>query len=335
MAIMVNQPADAEVIPPKKPKRRKFSGRLGDWLFSQRHFRFKLLSGTTVGVAVIIFLVGVFLLVSLRDHYQETMRSHTISVIRLSSLIENDIASLESNHRGFLLSAREDYVASFDKRLDSIKQRTQDLMGLILDNPTQRKRIMKVQDIVQQWATNVAQPEIKARRAKGAPDVSSISALATSPLAQARDILQSLQDEEQIALNERTHDQEWAAQSTQILDFLPKLDRAVIEMQKEKQGYLLTGENSFVEAYKRAVADFYTYNAYLSILIASSPPQAELLAEIRANVERWINTTAVPQIDAKRAGKDPEAAAPAAPGETIMADVRQMLTNFETNEVNI
>lgn len=335
MAIMVNQPADAEVIPPKKPKRRKFSGRLGDWLFSQRHFRFKLLSGTTVGVAVIIFLVGVFLLVSLRDHYQETMRSHTISVIRLSSLIENDIASLESNHRGFLLSAREDYVASFDKRLDSIKQRTQDLMGLILDNPTQRKRIMKVQDIVQQWATNVAQPEIKARRAKGSPDVSSVSALATSPLAQARDILQSLQDEEQIALNERTHDQEWAAQSTQILDFLPKLDRAVIEMQKEKQGYLLTGENSFVEAYKRAVADFYTYNAYLSILIASSPPQAELLAEIRANVERWINTTAVPQIDAKRAGKDPEAAAPAAPGETIMADVRQMLTNFETNEVNI
>jgi len=337
MAIMVNQPADAEVTSRPKEKRRSLFGGIGDWLFSQKHFHFKLLSGTTVGVVVIIFLVAVFLLVSLRDHYQDTMRSHTISVIRLSSLIENDIASLESNHRGFLLSGREDYVASFDKRLDSIKQRIQDLMGLILDDPTQRKHIMKVQDIVQQWAATVAQPEIKARRAKGAADTltGSSSTLGNSALAQARDILQSLQDEQQIALNERTHDQEWATQSTQILDFLPKLDRAVIEMEKEKQGYLLSGENSFLEAYKRAVADFYTYNAYLSILIANSPSQAQLLAEIRANVERWINTTAVPQIDAKRAGKDVDAAASTATGETIMADLRQMLTNFETNEVNV
>ncbi|HLW34341.1 MAG TPA: CHASE3 domain-containing protein [Chthoniobacterales bacterium] len=334
---MVNQPADAEVTSRPKEKRRSLFGGIGDWLFSQKHFHFKLLSGTTVGVVVIIFLVAVFLLVSLRDHYQDTMRSHTISVIRLSSLIENDIASLESNHRGFLLSGREDYVASFDKRLDSIKQRIQDLMGLILDDPTQRKHIMKVQDIVQQWAATVAQPEIKARRAKGAADTltGSSSTLGNSALAQARDILQSLQDEQQIALNERTHDQEWATQSTQILDFLPKLDRAVIEMEKEKQGYLLSGENSFLEAYKRAVADFYTYNAYLSILIANSPSQAQLLAEIRANVERWINTTAVPQIDAKRAGKDVDAAASTATGETIMADLRQMLTNFETNEVNV
>src|SRR5436305_7096794 len=207
MAIMVNKPADAEPTSPPKKRRRSLSGRIGDWLFSQRHFHFKLLSGTTVGVVVIIFLVAVFLLVSLRDHYQDTIRSHAISVIRLSSLIENDVASLESNHRGFLLSGREDYVASFDKRLGSIKQRIQDLMGLILDNPTQRKRVMKVQDIVQQWCTAVAQPEIKARRAKTSGEITAGTSaiLGNSLLAQARDTLQSLQDEEQIALNERTH----------------------------------------------------------------------------------------------------------------------------------
>ncbi len=342
MAIMVNKPADAELPSQvsKKPKRLSLFGRIGNWLFSQRHFHFKLLSGTTVGVAVIIFLVGVFLLVSLRDHYQDSVRSHTIAVIRLSSLIENDVASLESNHRGFLLTGREDYIAGFEKRRESIKQRTQDLMTLILDNPNQRKRVMKVQDIVQKWCTTVADPEVKARRAKGAPPAPGDLSMANSPtgaslLAQARDILQSFQDEEQIALNQRMHDQEWATQSTQILDFLPKLDRAVIEMEKEKRGYLLTGENSYAESYKRAVADFNTYNAYLSILIANFPSQAQLLAEIRAGVERWINTAAVPQMDAKRAGKDPDAAVTAATGETMMAEVRQMLTNFETNELNL
>src|SRR4029077_7181417 len=101
MAIMVNKPADANLPSQPKKTRRRPSGRIANWLFSQRHFHFKLLSGTTVGVAVIIFLVGVFLLVSLRDHYQDSLRTHTISVIRLSSLVENDVAGLESNHRGF------------------------------------------------------------------------------------------------------------------------------------------------------------------------------------------------------------------------------------------
>ena len=88
----------------------------------------------------------------------------------------------------------------------------------------------------------MADPEIKARRTKGAtPSLSDMNAgpsgLGNSMLDQARDILQSLEDEEQINLNQRIRDQEWAAQSTQILDFLPKLDRAVIEMEKEKAGY--------------------------------------------------------------------------------------------------
>ena len=341
MAIMVNKPADANLPSQLKIKRRPLRGRIADWLFSQRNFRFKLLSGTTVGVAVIIFLVGVFLFVTLRDHYQDVLRSHTVTVIRLSSLIENDVASLESNHRGFLLSGKEDYIAALDRKRESIKQRIEELLALIVDNPTQRKGVMKVQEVVQKWLATVAAPEIQARRVKGAvPSLNEATGAGTaglgdSLLAEAREILQSLQDEQQIALNQRMHDQEWATQSAQILNFLPKLDRSVIEMQKEKRGYLLTGENSFVEAYKRACADFYTYNAYLSILVASSPSQAELLAEIRAGVERWINNAAGPQIDAKRAGKDPETVVPTASSEAAMADIRQMLTSFEDNELNL
>src|SRR5947208_7638864 len=338
---MVDPSVDAIVPIDLKSRRRSIFGRIGDWLFSQRHFHFKLLSGTTVGIIVIIFLAGVFLLVTLRNHYQDTLRTHTIEVIRLSSLIENDIASLESAHRGFLLNGSEDYIAPFEKKRDLIKHRIEDLTALIIDSPRQRKRVMKVQEVVQKWLETVATPEINARRSKGSvPTAAETSAagsfaLGNSLLDQAREVLQSLQDEEQIVLNQRMHDQEWATQSAQILDFLPKLERSVVEMEKEKRGYLLTGENSFAEADKRAVADFYTYNGYLSILVANSPTQAQLLAEIRASVERWINKSAVPQIDAKRAGKDAEALASIPTGETMMTEIRQMLTNFEKNELNL
>src|SRR5947207_2144022 len=201
---MVDPSVDASAPVDLKVRRRSIFGRIGDWLFSQRHFHLKLLSGTTVGVAVIIFMAGVFLLVTLRNHYQDSLRTHTIEVMRLSNLIENDIAGLESSHRGYLLSGNEEYITAFEKKRDLVKHRIEDLTALILDTPRQRKRVIKVQEVVQRWLDTVASPEMISRRAKGAiPTKAETNAagsfgLGNSLLDQAREVLQSLQDEEQI-----------------------------------------------------------------------------------------------------------------------------------------
>jgi len=142
---MVDPSVDASVPIDLKVRRRSIFGRIGDWLFSQRHFHLKLLSGTTVGVIVIIFLVGVFLLVTLRNHYQDSLRTHTIEVIRLSSLIENDIAGLESSHRGYLLSGNEDYIPPFEKKRDLIKHRIELFSSPTRHTPKHSSRVLKFQ----------------------------------------------------------------------------------------------------------------------------------------------------------------------------------------------
>src|SRR4051794_38496188 len=317
------------------------------WLFSQRHFHFKLLSGTAAGIVVIALLAGIFLYVTIRNHHQDTLRAHTIEVIRLSSVIENDIATLEADHRGFLLTGDQIYVTPFDRRRDLIRRRLESLTALILDRPAQRKRVMKVQEVAQKWIDTIAQPAIQGRVAKASensgmqrpvlgttPTTTSV-ALGNALLDQARDILQSLQDEEQITLNQRMVEQEWASQSTQILDFLPKLERSVLEMEKEKRGYLLTNETSFAEAYKRAITDFYTYNGYLSILVANTPSQAQLLAEIRSNVESWINNSAVAGIEAKRTTKNLARTSVGDASDELMGNIRQMLDTFGRNELGV
>src|SRR5437899_11846627 len=120
---MVDPSGDASVPNSLKARRRSIFGHVADWLFSQRHFHLKLLSGTTVAVIVIIFLVGVFLLVTLPYHYQESLRTHTIVVMRLSSLIENDIAGFEGGQRGYLSSRNETYIELFETKRDLIRQR--------------------------------------------------------------------------------------------------------------------------------------------------------------------------------------------------------------------
>lgn len=83
-------------VNPQNSRRPGFFTRVASWLFSQKHFHFKLLSGTTAGAIVIIFLAGVFLYVTLRNHYQDALRAHTIAVMRMSGLIENDLAAMEA-----------------------------------------------------------------------------------------------------------------------------------------------------------------------------------------------------------------------------------------------
>ena len=330
-----------QIDAPQSPKvRRGIFGRTAAWLFSPKHFHFKLLSGTAVGIVVITFLAGLFLFVTIRNHHQETLRSHTLEVMRLSSLLENDIAALETGHRGYLLTGNASYLESFDRRRELIKARVEELTVLILDIPKQRKRVMKIQEIVQKWLDTFALPQMNGRLTKGMSVVAESSgdssgALGSGLLLQARESLQLLQADEQIVLNERMREQEWAAQSTQILDFLTKLERSVIEMQKEKRGYLLTGENSFAEAYRRATADFYTYHGYLTILVANAPEQSSALTQIRKAVERWASEVAATEMEAKRTGKEVVSLVAKNNGEALMSDIREMLKKFQTDEVGL
>src|SRR5437867_11041294 len=101
------------ITPTPQIKRSSLFRRSANWLFSQRHFHFKLLSGTAAGVIVIVLLAGIFLYVTLRNHQQDILRARTIEIIRLSSRIENDIAALETGHRGFLLTGKPLYIDAF------------------------------------------------------------------------------------------------------------------------------------------------------------------------------------------------------------------------------
>ncbi|HEX4630653.1 MAG TPA: CHASE3 domain-containing protein [Chthoniobacterales bacterium] len=326
-------------VPQKTKVRRNIVSRSAAWLFSARHFHFKLLSGTAVGIVVITFLAGLFLFVTLRNHHQETLRAHTLDVMRLSSVLENDIAALETGHRGYLLTGSSEYLEPFERRRELIKRRVDELTLLILDSPRQRKRVMKIQEIVQKWLDEVALPQINERQTKGtarlAESGEAYGLLGHGLLNQAREILQSLQNEEQIVLNQRMREQEWAAQSTQMLDFLTKLERSVIEMQKEKRGYLLTGDNAIADAYRRSTADFYTYHGYLSILVANVPEQSEALNDIKKGVEIWTQTAAAPEMEAKRTGKDFAATAAKNNGEEVMTDIREKLKKFQTDQVTL
>jgi len=104
-----------------------------------------------VAVIVIIFLVGVFSLVTLRDHYQDSLRTHTIEVMRLSSLIENDI-ECRTNIVNHVLGGKIDLaieavqkhypkVLETEDHLIFFKLRCRKFVELILETSEMKKKI--------------------------------------------------------------------------------------------------------------------------------------------------------------------------------------------------
>src|SRR5262249_2880539 len=132
--------------PKPETKARRGTGQRGNSrLFSPQHFSLKLLSGTAVGIVVITLLAGLFLYVTFQNRRHETLRNHSLDVLRLSNLIANDIAALETIHRGFLLTGDNAYLEPFDRRRELTKQQIGQLVSSLAENPDQRKRVMKIQ----------------------------------------------------------------------------------------------------------------------------------------------------------------------------------------------
>ena len=301
---------------------------------AEDRFYGKLLASSFVGILSIALLAAIFLLIAVRDHNYELMRTRTLGVLRDANEIENDLANLETGHRGFLLTGQQAYLEPFDRRRIGIEERIDELSSYFQNFPQQRDRIEIVRNNVEQWLKNFALPGIEKRRrssvsALPTANVSADALLGRSLLDDARKALQALQDDEQIQLNSRTRDQQNASLSFQVLVFAPKLESSILEMEKSERGYLLTGDRVCLETYKAAAAEFYAYHGHLSVLLADQPAQIDTLAKIRATLERWQREAATPEFSAKQTGQDVTALVARGHGKELMDDIRVQLGAFE------
>jgi PAS domain S-box-containing protein len=311
-----------------------FLSRKTDWLFSPELFRLKLLLGTAIGVLVVVVLAASYLLFTFHAQRRDELRAHTIGVMRLSSVIESDLAAIENAYRDYLLTRNEFYLAESARFQQLFLRHSEELSSLLADNSQQRKRVLRLREIVQNSLRNISLSINRLpANPKGEPEPN--LAAATAPLEEAQSLLQAIQRDEQIELNERMRQQEWAVQSTQLLVFVSNLERAASQMQTAKHGYLLMGDPAFIDAYKKATSDFHTFQGYLSVLAANEPGKLKQLERIRQDLETWIAQSALPDIEAKRSGQDMSGLPRASRSQALMNVVRQGIEQFEKEQMDL
>lgn len=308
-------------------------GRLLEWLLNPDHFHFKLLAGSSAGVIVIVAVAITFVTASFAHRKREQMRAHSIEVMRLTGVVENDVSALENTYRGQILVRDGAYRENFE-RLESRFAKHVEELSALLDDPQQQQRLSKIRNNFRKWfASSLLMISDPRRLPSGEAEIK--AALSSPEIHQTHEILQTILREEQIKLNHRMGDAEWAARSTQVLSFIPNMERAAYDMQKEKRAYVLSGEAAFLDAYKRATADFYTFQGYLAVLVANDPRQASQLNAIRDALEAWVTESALPEIQARRTGTSRSEPSRGPRGQELMNSVRRVMEQFENEQLEL
>ena len=95
---------------------------------------------------------------------------------------------------------------------------------------------------------------------------------------------------------------------SQVLKLSNNIEKNILEMQAGKRGYIITGDDGYLESYYQATENWEKdYNSLYSLL-KNSPEQQEKLSLIKANINHWISTSGDSVIDMKRNGQTEELA---------------------------
>ena len=108
--------------------------------------------------------------------------AHTYDVIGQAKDLQKLIVDMEAGERGFLITGKDDYLETYYKGYENLDHLIRETKHLVSDNPPQISRLEKINDLVDTWIKESAEPEIRLRREmnKNTTTIKDVSALIKS-----------------------------------------------------------------------------------------------------------------------------------------------------------
>ncbi|MFT7682768.1 MAG: methyl-accepting chemotaxis protein [Moritella dasanensis] len=133
----------------------------------------------------------------------------------------------------------------------------------------------------------------------------------------------------------------WVNHTHEVLAKASKIEAAAVDMETGMRGFLLAGENQFLDPYKQGKAQFDQLSDELANAVADNPVQVALVAESKRTIDNWINLIAEKQIALRRqvgnekTMDDVAALVGEAKGKQYFDKFRQQITTFKEAESSL
>lgn len=215
---------------------------------------------------------------------------HSYKVIANARLLERIIVDMESGERGFLITGKDVFLEPFIQAEKHWATSIGDLSTLVADNPKQVAAISEIDRLEKDWRKLAADPEIQQRR-KVRPENVSL------------DYIQNILREKtgkRITDNIRATAQELnevfiQASAKESENVLAKIVKDIVDQETGERGFLITGDDEFLEPYHQGEKNFRQHISQLRTLIFASPDHNQvraILSEIESLHNNWHDTSA-------------------------------------------
>ncbi|MBP1999876.1 two-component system chemotaxis sensor kinase CheA [Paenibacillus shirakamiensis] len=121
-----------------------------------------------------------------------------------------------------------------------------------------------------------------------------------------------------------THDLE-------VHDLTNQIEKLVLDMETSQRGYVITGVDAYLVPYNNAVSSWQQSYNRLTELIKDNSYQSQNLANIKANINHWIEVAGEPSIKEKRE-KGTNTFFLTDPGKNIIDQIRVQFDDFRATE---
>ncbi len=288
-------------------------------MFENLRFKTKLLSGYGVILSLMsIIAVVVFISVkSLTSNFGWV--DHTYKVLSKAANIEAAAVDMETGMRGYLLAGKEGFLEPYNNGNKTFKSLTSSLSKTVADNPAQVKLLGEISNTIKSWHENVTEPVIELRREIGhAKTMNDMSALVAEAKGKQyfdkfRQQLATFIQKEKVLMDKRKRQAKnsnnikelkkltaWVDHTYQVIATAQAIVASAVDMETGMRGFLLAGQDDFLEPYTQGKASFYQLVEELSQTVSDNSAQVALLADSKATIDDWINLVVNSQIDLRR-----------------------------------
>lgn len=298
--------------------------------------KFKLTGGFIITLLLMVIVSTVVYLNIQRLVSSSKWVSHTYEVIRVAESVGAAMIDMETGQRGFMIAGQDSYLEPFVAGQAVFDELIAKGAELTSDNPEQGERWAAVQALKERWLTEAALPEIEVRRevARGSDAIAYFNEVSSRTVG--KEIFDSIREalavmEGKMIGNARG---EFLVTATTL---------ALVNMETGQRGYLLSGEESSLEPFNSGQNELSSYLNDLRALIFSSDVTEDDILLVDARVAEWIEKSATPEIEARRAMNefsmtidDAARVMQEGPGKVIMDSLRAELnTIIEAEEILI
>ncbi|CZF80582.1 CHASE3 domain-containing protein [Grimontia marina] len=261
---------------------------------------------------VLLFLIALGLLsLNSMKNLSATERwvEHTHEVINKAQNLIAAAINMETGMRGYLLAGKEQFLEPYDEGKREFESIVEDLKQKVSDNPRQVSLLQDVEVTIADWQRNVTEDMISLRRSIGnAKTMNDMSvtvgeAKGKAYIDKARGLLDTFIAQQRSISNDNFPASQSDEDREGFSDIAQKallIKIAVLDMETGMRGFLLTGQEAFLEPYAQGSNQISRLLTGLKLEVRDNPIQVSVLENIEDVLGDWRGNVAENYITLRR-----------------------------------